>query len=623
MAAFFVVATTTLLLVFVFVVTPAAALSLPSSLSSSSRAASTSTSATAPRRDASPSHRSLRPPPNAATRRGGGIVVARSSTEDREGVFIDPDGGGGGDDGTGGGTTAAATATTTTTTTTRAATATGPRVVVNSATLRFNNMLSRMAKNVDSVTAPRVEALLLKAVKEYELHEDRVKSKDAVVDADGDDEDDDPSTATMVVPNTVSFTNAITSWARCTRKDSARRAQSLLGRMRDLRSTRGWAHVRPNRVTYNSVITAWARSGERGSASAAERLLGEMYDEFYDNQTRERDGGDVDGDAGDVCDLDAHDLKPDSRSWNAVINAVARSRDPDCADRARSLLDEMGRLYDMGDSDLVPDALTFGAVINAFANSGVAGASDRAAQLLLHMESLHQMGYGGAKPTTFVYNACMNAFAKDPLTGGGGVGGTTSLDRAVRAEQLLDSMERRYDGGGDVGVMPDCISYGTVINAYANGNARTSGERADAVLRRMVRRCLMGQAGCRPNAVVFTAAIKAHVASIYATLASADDEADEKEEEVVEEAEVEGENDASKPMAIRKNGKYLIMEASARRCEDLLLQLCLLHNQSRKDERPSLKPTSVTFELVIKALTQVNDTEGVERVKRLRELGTW
>jgi hypothetical protein len=133
----------------------------------------------------------------------------------------------------------------------------------------------------------------------------------------------------------------------------------------------------------------------------------------------------------------------------------------------------------------------------------------------------------------------------------------------------------------------------------------------------------MGQAGCRPNAVVFTAAIKAHVASIYATLASADDEADEKEEEVAEEAEVEGENDASKPMAIRKNGKYLIMEASARRCEDLLLQLCLLHNQSRKDERPSLKPTSVTFELVIKALTQVNDTEGVERVKRLRELGTW
>jgi hypothetical protein len=57
-------------------------------------------------------------------------------------------------------------------------------------------------------------------------------------------------------------------------------------------------------------------------------------------------------------------------------------------------------------------------------------------------------------------------------------------------------MERRYNEEGDIGVMPDCISYGTVINAYANCNAGESGDRADAVLRRMVRRCLMGESGC-------------------------------------------------------------------------------------------------------------------------------
>ncbi len=90
----------------------------------------------------------------------------------------------------------------------------------------------------------------------------------------------------------------------------------------------------------------------------------------------------------------------------------------------------------------------------------------------------------------FVYNACMNAFAKDTLTGvGGGDGDVSSLE-------LLDSMERRYDKEGDIGVMPDCILYGTVINAYANCNAGESGDRADAVLRRMVRWCLMGKSGC-------------------------------------------------------------------------------------------------------------------------------
>jgi hypothetical protein len=64
-----------------------------------------------------------------------------------------------------------------------------------------------------------------------------------------------------------------------------------------------------------------------------------------------------------------------------------------------------------------------------------------------------------------------------------------------------------------------------------------------------------------------------------------------------------------------------LMEVSTRRCKDLLLQLCLLLNQSCKDVQPSLKPTSFTFKLVIKALMQAKDEEGMESVKQLRELG--
>ncbi len=49
----------------------------------------------------------------------------------------------------------------------------------------------------------------------------------------------------------------------------------------------------------------------------------------------------------------------------SIMIKVARSREKGCADRAKFLLDEMGRLYNEGDEDLVPDALTFGAIINA------------------------------------------------------------------------------------------------------------------------------------------------------------------------------------------------------------------------------------------------------------------
>lgn len=454
--------------------------------------------------------------------------------------------------------------------------------IVNSATLQFNNRLNRMSKNFDATTAIKVEASLLDAVRKYQLANEVVAKQ-----ANNYDDSTEPTMAqqnlakqqltTMITPNTISFTNAITAWARCTRKDSPKRAQALLDQMHTLYEEHGWDHVKPNKITYNSVITAWARSRENGGVSArnAEALLRKMYDLYNDNRYEYDE-----------------DMKPDARSWNAVINAVARSRDKDCANRAKYLLDEMGRLYNEGQADLLPDALTFGAIINAYANSFEEGASDKASQLLLHMESLYQLGFENAKPTTFVYNACMNALAKDPLTMRRGDGNALGDSRAGQAEQLLNSMEKRYEEERDYRIMPDCISYSTVINAYANSNAEDSGLRADGILRRMAHRYLMGDTKCRPNAVAYTAAIKANWAAINAIITPPSSEKDP---------------------AI----KAQLMEASARRCEDLLQQLCMLHKSHGNDR--SLKPTSVTFDLVIKALTLINDRDSMERVTQLRE----
>ncbi|KAL7458559.1 hypothetical protein ACHAWC_010920 [Mediolabrus comicus] len=454
-----------------------------------------------------------------------------------------------------------------------------PEQTVNSATLRFNNRLNQLAKNWDDTTAPKAEALLLDALEKYQLY---LLEKEEETEKEQSSSLSSASTKksnNIIIPNTISFTNVITAWARCTRKDSAKRAQSLLDQMLSLYTQRNnnndegsrnnnWEHVKPNKISYNSVITAWARSNERGSARKAEDLLRNMY-EFYNNES----GLDI-------------NCKPDSRSFNAVINAVARSRDKNY---------EMGRLYDEGDTDLLPDALTFGAIINAYANSLEAGSSDKAAQLLMHMESLYQLGFENAKPTTFVYNACMNAFAKDPLICVRG-----GFSRAEKAEQLLDSMEKRYNEEKDWRIKPDIISYSTVINAHANSGTSSAGVNADAILRRMMHRYLLGDTKCRPNAIVFTAAIKAHSSAINATLSELDELAGEEE-------------DAAKLQ------KQEHIKTTAKRCEDLLQQLCLLYQLPGNDR--SLKPTTVTFELVTGALASAEDWEGVERIKGLREEG--
>ena len=163
-----------------------------------------------------------------------------------------------------------------------------PKEIVNISTIRFNNKLNEMSKNVDATTASKVESLLLEALENYQSHiashPQDIHPKD------------------MIIPNTISFTNAIAAWARCTRKDSPYRAQELLDKMHSLYSTSGMKHVRPNKISYNSVINAWAKSKEYRSARKAEKLLMRLF-EFY-----EESGGDG-------------ELKPDATSFNSVINA--------------------------------------------------------------------------------------------------------------------------------------------------------------------------------------------------------------------------------------------------------------------------------------------------------------
>ena len=167
-----------------------------------------------------------------------------------------------------------------------------PKEIVNSATLRFNNRLNDMSKNIDAGTASKVETLLLTALAKYEQYTNSTEYKQT-----------NSIPKELVVPNTISFTNAITAWARSTRKDAPYKAEELLNRMHTLYSS-GMTHVRPNKISYNSVINAWAKNKnkEYKSGSRAERLLYRLF-EFY-----QEEGG---------CD---EDLCPDARSFNSVIN---------------------------------------------------------------------------------------------------------------------------------------------------------------------------------------------------------------------------------------------------------------------------------------------------------------
>jgi hypothetical protein len=92
-------------------------------------------------------------------------------------------------------------------------------------------------------------------------------------------------------------------------------------------------------------------------------------------------------------------------------------------------------------------------------------------------------------------------------------------------------MEKQYLDQGDVMVKPDVITCSTCINAHANLKSINAGpQQSDALLNEMMDLYLLGDDFVKPNAIAYTAAIKAWTASPMMPAAVAAAAQDFKEE---------------------------------------------------------------------------------------------
>lgn len=144
------------------------------------------------------------------------------------------------------------------------------------------------------------------------------------------------------------------------------------------------------------------------------------------------------------------------------------------AERAEEILEWMDRLYKSGNYCVRPDTITFNAVLDAWARSGDRMAAHRAEQILDHMDELYRAGNQGVKPDTYTYNTLINAHAKSSEKGS-----------AARAEHVLQVMKQRYlDGDGDF--KPNTRTHTSVIDAWAKSGEKGAARRAEQLLNGMI-----------------------------------------------------------------------------------------------------------------------------------------
>ena len=286
-------------------------------------------------------------------------------------------------------------------------------------------------------------------------------------------------------PDTVTYNGVLKAHAKSPSLDGAQRAQDLLEEMEEThrlqsRANQEWylemhnmtefqlqqgaprITVKPNVRSYSTVMDAWSRrSGKVPQGAAQAQAVLERLEQLY-------------------ATTDDKAFQPNTIAYNTVIAAWAK--DGGQADKAQLLLERMGHLADV---------ISHNAVLLAWARSGLPNAGERAEALLREMKIVNARSY------TTVIDAWSRSHPYNDESG-------------ERAYALLHEMEELYETTGDASIRPNCISYSTVINAYALSKDPNKALKAWNILQRMRKLNDSGEnVSAKPSLITYNSVLNA------------------------------------------------------------------------------------------------------------------
>eukprot|EP00804_Cyclotella_cryptica_P003352 CCRYP_012839-RA/>CCRYP_012839-RA protein AED:0.08 eAED:0.08 QI:268/1/1/1/0.71/0.5/8/3023/1411 len=189
-------------------------------------------------------------------------------------------------------------------------------------------------------------------------------------------------------PDVFHYTMVCACWSRSGEQGVAgERCSQILRHMHE-RDKAGFPRSRPNIRTYNAVIDAHAHNGR---LLEAEDMLRSMVDAYESSAARSMDG----------IEDEELPVRPDSFSFNTVIQQWARSRSPEGGRRAESILERLIQFHNNGNADVRPDERSFAYVIHHYTKGSgrmAPDAPDRALMLLRKMISMYWQGYKEVLP---------------------------------------------------------------------------------------------------------------------------------------------------------------------------------------------------------------------------------
>jgi len=247
-------------------------------------------------------------------------------------------------------------------------------------------------------------------------------------------------------PNVINYNSCINAWGRSRSPHAAEKAEDILRLMQS-------DGVKPDALSYSLVVSAWCHSLAPAGIQRADSILKEMEtsmtrvsgkeNHLSSNSRKEADKAlsiPTNMISGDQLDVEC---------YNSVLIALSKSYDDDAVDRSLALLSRMKKMASLGFLNLKPNTKSWNAVLNTISRSSKPDAALVAEEVFTRMQKV-------AKPDVFSFAALLHVYQKSPADRGA----------AHRADSIVRTMEEMYLNG-EIASPPDVYHYTIVCGCWA------------------------------------------------------------------------------------------------------------------------------------------------------------
>eukprot|EP00985_Skeletonema_marinoi_P013224 scaffold6528_cov211-Skeletonema_marinoi.AAC.12 len=221
-------------------------------------------------------------------------------------------------------------------------------------------------------------------------------------------------------------------------------------------------------------------------------------------------------------------VEPDLLSYSGVISCIAKSKSSNDAKKAEVVLRELDK------HNVTPDNVIYNQVINIHSKSGARGSAERCEKLLTVMHGLVNNGNDKVAPDVRTYNLVLSAWANEKgpkeaeevlqrleshkSINPNSISYITCMDAYARVGdahnnlRVLSMMEKSFKKGNK-NAKPTRRAYTSALNGLAKSGRGDAGARAEALVNTMEKLYKAGDTDMKPDTTVYNILINCHKSS--------------------------------------------------------------------------------------------------------------